>query len=123
MDNYKRELKKYKEENKKLREDYLKCVDELKKTTKENTFLKAEVKDLKQLVELEKEVDTEIIDVEDSVKRKHEEEEVLFKLKKSGFRRGNPQNGSITNILKSKDEEIQYNCFKCDFQFPRNKRN
>ena len=27
-----------------------------------------------------------------------------------------PQNGSITNTLKSKDEEIQYNCFKCDFQ-------
>ena len=112
----KRELKKYKEENKKLREDYLKCVNELKKSTEENIILKAEVKDLKQFVELENEVASEVIDVEDSVKKTNKEGEVLFKFKKSGFTRENPQNESTTNKSKSKDQEIQYNCFKCAFQ-------
>ena len=141
--NYKdleKEFKDCQERNKVLEREYILCEKELRKKTEEAEKFKSEVKDLKQMLDLEKQIkdtglDNNSKDIEDNCG----DEENLLNLKKGGFQRKNPQaeaipNNSNQNIKdnqsnsfkerikngwRMKVKEPEYNCLKCDFQGTR----
>ena len=116
-----KELKKCKEIMKVLETEYKKCEQELMKKTVEAEKLKTEVKDLREIVDLDgKSTNTD---------GKARDEEFLLKMKRNGSRRNNPQTQSSPKKskklyeqeqthAKEKEKQVdpQFNCKDCYFQ-------
>ena len=92
------------ERNKVIEQEYLKCEGELMKKTEEAEMLKSELKDLKQILKLEKEF--EQAQSEDCV----DDKEYSNKEDKS------KGTSSHNNQPRGNNIEKQYNCMECDFQ-------
>ena len=118
--NLKRELKKCREEKKKLQVEYFSCEKELRKKTEEAEMLKSELKDLKEIMKLEnllKKQDRDESKNDEEEKSRSADEELLLKMKQSGFQRKSPQyEPSKLNQPRGIAKEKQYNCSECDFQ-------
>ena len=120
----KKELKKCREEKKLLQSKYLNCEKELRNKTEEVETLKSELKDLKEIVHLEKllkEENEDITESKEKTNNKSSDEELLVQMKRGGLKRKSPQveackssQANVKNI--SKVRERQYNCNDCDFQ-------
>ena len=104
------ELMVIKSELQKCKKELAKCNHELFTRTEEVEKLKLEVKDLREIVKLRDELNQK----NDSMMEVDEVNDagVLVSLKKSGFKRKNPQTESIRNC---KETGKQFPCEKCNF--------
>ena len=124
MDNLKKQLKSCEQSKRYLEAEYIKCEKALRNTTEENVKLKIEIKDLKEIVKLSKQI--EDMDSEESLgsKETFKEEEILLKMKDSGSRRKSPQVEATPAkpvrtakaIRKMIIKEDEFNCNECYFQ-------
>ena len=107
-------LKKSLESNKMLEKEYKKCEKELRLMTEETFKLKIEIKDLKEIVALKKEL--EEIDAQDDVEDISENN--ILKMKSQGYKRGSPQVEASPKkyTIKSKFMGVEYNCNECYYQ-------
>jgi hypothetical protein len=120
----KKELKKCKEEKKQLQSKYLNCEKELRNKTEEAETLKSELKDLKEMIHLEKLLKEDTEDISENNEKpnnRSSDKELLVQMKRGGFKRKSPQfeasQPSQANVKSSfKVRERQYNCNDCDFQ-------
>ena len=107
----KKELKKCQERMKILEREYESCEKELRSKTEEAEKLKSEVRDMKQMLNLlEQKEDIESFEKNEVQNDKFSEEEVLMKMKLSGFKRNNPQYQSVSNKSKK-----QLKCEICEY--------
>ena len=93
----------------------------MRRKTEEAEILKTEIKDLKELMKMETLLSEEDENIpEKEVKCSSSDEENLLKMKKSGFKRKNPQTDPTKQSLPkgkdSKTEKKQFNCSECYFQ-------
>ena len=102
-----------KSELKKCKIELEKCNLELYKKTEEVEKLKLEVKDLREIVKLRDELSQK----NDSIMEVDEVDDAatLVSLKRSGFKRKNPQTESIRNCKDKNDSGKRYPCEKCNF--------
>ena len=102
----KKALQKSNERNKVIEQEYLKCEEELVKKTEEAEMLKSELKDLKQVLKLEKEFEQAQSEhcIDDNDCPKNED-----KSKK-------PRNNNPSSKNAKENIEEEYNCMECDFQ-------
>ena len=107
----------------KLKSEYDNCEKELRNKTEEAEMLRCELKDLKEIIKLQKLLEDENEDTptnEEKKKSDSSEEEILLQMKKSGFQRKSPQSEARkTPQPKGKNtlaRESEFNCRECDFQ-------
>ena len=109
-----KELKKVQERNTIVERKYLLCEKELRKKTEEAAKLKSEVKDSKQMLDLERQVKENNIFVgkdEDGEKNdSFTEENKLHQMKNSGYKRKNPQAQSspVKPNVSNKENHSKY---------------
>ena len=120
-----KEFKKCIERNTMLEREYLLCEKELRKKTEEAEKLKSEVKDLKLMISLEKQSNAK----NEGKDEDPSDDEEIIEMKKSGFRRKNPQTESspikVNATKKNKQDNYhkesvpevgQFNCQDVDYQ-------
>ena len=119
--NLKKELKQCKDSKKMIETEYLKCEQELRLKTEEVERLKIEIKDLKKIKELEDMIKDNLNDssTSDEVLGSEDDLKDLWKMKKSGHRRRNPQYEAFPTTMDKdnftkKAEEIS--CDECEFK-------
>ena len=119
----KKELKKSYARNKVIEKQYILCEKELRKKTEEAEKLKSEVKDLTELLKLQKQLD----DVENGHTNEEntdalKDEEFIVKMKSSGFKRSNPQSIPSPNKDRQEGEGVNVKvtegnyCTKCNYK-------
>ena len=114
VEELRKELKKSLESKKLLEAEYKKCEKELRFKTEETLKLKIEIKDLKEIVKLRKELDE--MEVEDGDIGGSREESKLLKMKENGYRRKTPQAESSPNKPTGRAKTEEFNCNDCFYQ-------
>ena len=104
-----KEIKRLKDANKLFETNYLQAEKVVRMKTEENTRLKAENKDLKEILKLDE-------DLKEAGDTSDNEEETLLELKSKGFKRKNPQVEASPKKDSSKVNELEFNCNDCFFQ-------
>ena len=107
--NLEKELKKCKDDNKRLKSAYTECEKEVRLKTEETEILKSEVKDLKEIIKLNK-----LLEEEDSVLS--DEKENTWKEVKPKKSNDNDSNRKSSLFGSAKRKEREYNCSECDYQ-------
>ena len=96
-----------------LHEQYVKCESELRKKTEEVEVYKTELKDLKEIMKLEKELKEHNIErnlTDDEIEESEEKKSYAQSVRKSN----NKKRSTFRDTYKHWDAE--FNCEECDFQ-------
>ena len=113
----KKELLKYKKSMASIEKEYFLCEQELKMKTEELEKCKVEIKDLKKIVDLRKQLNVKDDDITNMDVEEEYEINDLRRMKNMGFDRKCPQVEPVSRIEKEKLAEIKelFPCTVCDF--------
>ena len=109
------EFKKCKESRDAFEKEYFKCEKELRIKTEETEKLKLEIKDLRKIVKLRKEIKDKKLDIE--TEESVDELKIVSDNKKKGFGRESPSTESVKRPDQNLDQikTKEFNCKKCVF--------